>query len=522
MSGGSPHAANSGASSAVLIRGAYILTLDESDTTYTEGDLMIEGDRIVALGRSLPSPPGARIINGRGRLAMPGLINAHMHSDETLFRGLLDNMPLEVWMLYSLPPLGYGPVAGRLIYLRTLLAAIEALQSGTTTVQDDVSEAPHATLEGSEAVLRAYLDAGIRANLACNLTDKAYHEKLPFVADLLPAWAMADIRAVPPQARADLVSLNEELLRRWHGREGRIQVALSASAPQRCTDEFLVALDDLSRRRRTPLLTHVLETKVQVVTGREFYGKTIVEHLADLGVLSDRLTIAHGIWVTDRDIARLAATGTAVAHNPVSNLKLGSGLLRLRALNEAGVPVCLGTDGSSSNDAFNMFEVMKFAALLHKVASPVSRTWPSAQDVLHMALRGGARSTLLQGQVGTLAPGYKADVVLLRCDDAAFVPFHHPQNHLVYCEHGRNVETVLVGGRVVVENGRVTTVNAADVYAEVASLMPEFMPMVNRAYATSRRLEPVLRQVYERCHREMPDLNRFATPPDEWAWPRGG
>lgn len=509
-------------SPAVLIRGAYVLTLDESGATHPEGDLLIEGDRIAAVGPSLAPPPGARIIDGHGRLAMPGLINAHMHSDETLFRGLLDNMPLEVWMLYSLPPVHYGPVSTRLIYLRTLLGAIEALQSGTTTVQDDVSEAPYATLEGSEAVLQAYLDAGIRANVACNMTDKPYHGKLPYVAELLPAWALAEIDATPVRPAADLLALSEALLRQWHGHEERIQIALSASAPQRCTDEFIVALDDLSRRWRTPLLTHVLETKMQAVTGREFYGTTIVEHLSDLGVLSDRLTIAHGIWLTDADVARLAAAVTAVAHNPISNLKLGSGLLRLQALRQAGVPLCLGTDGTSSNDTLNMFEVMKCAALLHKIASPVSRAWPSADDVLDMTLQGGARSTRLAGQVGRLSPGYKADVVLLRRDDPAFVPLHHAPNHLVYCECGRNVETVLVGGRVVVENGRITTVNAADIYAEVASLMPEFMRMVDRAYATSRRLEPAVWQIYERCQREMPGFNRFATPVDAWEWSQRG
>jgi 5-methylthioadenosine/S-adenosylhomocysteine deaminase len=510
------------------IQGAYIVTLDNAGTIYPAADILIEGGRIAAVGVSLEAPPGARVLDARGLLAIPGLVNAHMHSDETLFRGLLDNMPLEVWMLYSLPPLDYGPVPARLIYLRTLVGALEALRSGTTTVQDDVSEAPRASLEGSEAVLRAYLDSGIRANVACNMTDKAYLEKLPYLADELPGWARARLEAQAPQPAGELLALAETLLRTWHGRAGRINIALSASAPQRCTPVFMGALDELSRRWRTPLLTHVLETKVQVITGREFYGKTIVEHLADLKVLSSRLTIAHGIWLTDGDIALLAQSGATVAHNPVSNLKLGSGLLRLSALRAAGVPVCLGTDGSSSNDTFNMFDVMKTAALLHKIASPDARRWPSARDVLHMTLQGGARALLREGQIGTLAPGYQADIVLLRRDDASFVPLHDPMNHLVYCESGRNVDTVIVGGRSVVERGRVTSVDAPAVYAEVRAFMPEFMRMLDRAYATSRRLEPVLWRVYELCHRAVPEINRFATPSAEWSgwpphgWPRGG
>ena len=509
------------ASEAVLIKGARVLTFDDYETTYPEGDILVEGDRIKAVGPRLHKPPGARVIEGRGRLVMPGLVNAHMHSDETLFRGLLDNMPLEVWMLYSLPPIGYGPVPERLIYLRTLLGAIEALQSGTTTIQDDISEAPRATLDGSEAVLRAYRDVGIRASIACNMTDRAYHEKLPYVAELLSDLEMDAIRATPAQPAAELLALAETLLDRWHGREGRIRIALSASAPQRCTDDFILALDDLSRRWKTPLLSHVLETKTQVVTGQEFYGKTIVAHLADLGVLSDRMTIAHGIWLTEGDVALLAAARTAIAHNPISNLKLGSGLLRLGAVRRAGVPLCLGTDGSSSNDAFNMFEVMKSTALIHKITSPVSNTWSSARDVLAMVLRGGARSVLLQGQMGVLAPGALADVVLLRLDAPAFVPLHDPVNHLVYCESGRDVDMVLVGGKVVVEGGRVATINTGAVYAEVADLMPGFLQMMDRAYAASRRLEPVLWQVYERCQRQMPEMNRFATPPSEWEWSKG-
>ena len=136
-----------------------------------------------------------------------------------------------------------------------------------------------------------------------------------------------------------------------------------------------------------------------------------------------------------------------------------------------------------------------------------------------MALRGGARSVLLHGQVGVLAPGALADIVLLRLNEPAFVPLHDPANHLVYCESGRDVDVVLVGGNVVVEHGRVTTIDAGVVYAEIAELMPGFMQMLERAYAVSRRLEPVLRQVYERCQRQTSEMNRFATPPSEWAWP---
>ncbi len=193
------------------------------------------------------------------------------------------------------------------------------------------------------------------------------------------------------------------------------------------------------------------------------------------------------IWLTDDDIELLARANTTVVHNPISNLKLGSGLLRLDALRRAGVPLCLGSDGSSSNDTFNMFEVLKCTALIHKIASPDCRTWPSARDILHMTLRGGARSTMLQGQVGVLIPGALADVVLLRLDTPAFMPLHDPANHLVYCESGRDVDTVIVGGRVVVEGGRVTTVDAGAIYDEIATLKAELSAMQQRLEQLSRR-----------------------------------
>jgi 5-methylthioadenosine/S-adenosylhomocysteine deaminase len=511
---------NPAPASPVLIRGGYVLTLDDKDTILPEGDVLVEGDAIVRIDRAIPPPPRACLIDARSRVVMPGLINSHMHSDETLFRGLLDNMPLEVWMLYSLPPLDYGPVSQRLIYLRTVLGAIELLANGTTTVQDDVSEAPRASLEGSEAVLQAYLDVGIRANVACNLTDKPYYERLPFAKSLLPSWAMERMRTVSPPPARELLALNEELRQRWHGRGGRIQIAVSASAPQRCTDGFLLGLDDLSRRWHVPLLTHALETKVQVVTGRELYGTTIIDHLDNLGILSDRLSVAHGIWMTDPDVARIAEHGTIVVHNPVSNLKLGSGLLRLRSLLDRGVTVALGTDGSSSNDSFNMFEVMKHTALIHKVVSPVTAQWPSAREVLHMVLSGGVRSTLLHGQVGVLAPGHKADIVVLRRNTPAFTPLHRFWNHLVYCENGRGVETVLVGGRVVVRDGRPLAVNADHVYEEIASEMPTFLKMLEVAYSQSRSLEPALWKIYQRCQAAEPPINRFSTPREEWNWPK--
>ena len=262
--------------------------------------------------------------------------------------------------------------------------------------------------------------------------------------------------------------------------------------------------------------THILETKMQAVSGSEFYGKSIIKHAADIGFLSDRLTIAHSIWVSDEDIEIMGKAGVSVAHNPVSNLKLGSGIMPFRKLVKAGVNVTLGTDGISSNDSQNIFEVMKFTALLHKVTNPNYREWPTSDEVLRMATLNAARSTRRTQEIGSLEIGKKADIIILNLKNPSFTPLHDIKKHLVYCENGRSVETVIIGGEIVMHEGKLLTVNEAKILEEITELMPEFQARLHETIKENHKLFPFIEEIYNRSIKQKLGVNRYSDCEEFW------
>lgn len=495
----------------LYIQGGQVLRSGTNGDFLDEVDLVIQDNRIFEIGRALEPGPDAQVLNARGKLVIPGLINAHCHSDELLLRGMLDKLPLEPWMLYSLPLYDYGPFSPRLLYLRTMLGAIEMLQSGVTAVQDDVSESPHMTLEGARAVRQAYADIGIRANVTCNQANLYEFEKVPYLRELLPPDELARMQQAAPMSEADILAFYREVIREWHGAaNGRLRVTLSFSAPQRCTPSYMQSMFALAEEFDLPLHMHILETKTQRVTGEVFFHKSVIQYARELDLLSPRTTIVHAIWLDDADIATMGMAGANVAHNPASNLKLGSGIMPLRKLVRAGVNVALGTDGASSNDSVNIWECLKLAATLHRMASPHAADWPDASEAFQMGTQNGAHSMLLDSQVGKLEPGYKADLALLDLHTPAFTPLNDAVNQLVYCENGSSVDTVIVDGRIVVAGGRVMTVDAGALLDELNALMPEYREHYRRARVSSDRLAPYYWQAYQNSVRQDVGLNRWA------------
>jgi cytosine/adenosine deaminase-related metal-dependent hydrolase len=301
----------------------------------------------------------------------------------------------------------------------------------------------------------------------------------------------------------------EEAAARFHGR-GRMRFVIAPSGPQRCTEELLGAAAAFSARHGAAYHTHVLETKVQLVTGRELYGKSLVRHLHDCGALSERLTMAHAIWITEEDIELMAASGCSVAHNPVCNLRIGSGIAPLRQLLEAGVNVGLGTDEIDCNDSGRLFDVLKAGGLVHNIADYDYDRWPTAAELLRAATLGGARSVCLQDQIGSLEPGKKADIVLLDLDASPFVPLNDPCVHLVYAENGSSVRDVLVDGEIVVRDGRLTTIDEEAVRAEIALRVPEYLARRDRWERIAARYEPDLKALYMHCMEQDMGLDRLA------------
>ncbi len=502
-----------------LIRGATILAMGGAQgATPFQGDLLIESDKIAAIGEQLDAPEGATVIDGAGKLVMPGLVNAHLHSGEALFKGRYDNMPLEIWMLYAYPILGTKPLDPRLIYLRSMVVAIESLKTGVTCLTDDIFEAPRQTLDQLGAAVQAYDDIGIRATVSGHVIDKNFLDTIPYTREHVPQAIWDEVSKLSPPTVGDYLDFAKEAHARFHGRSGRIRFMLAPSAPQRCTPELLQAVNALALDWKVPFHTHIVETKVQGCTGPALYGRTLMRYMQDLGLLHSGTTIAHSIWVTDEDIALMGAAGASIVHNTISNQKLGAGIAPVRKLLEGGVNVALGSDGISTNDTPRMFDVMHACGLIHNVTSPDYSRWLDASEVLHACTLAGAKSALIDGETGSLEVGKKADFLILDMDTVAFTPRHDIRNHLVYCENGSSIEKVFVNGEIVVDGGRLTKVDEKALLAELRAAMPAFLAYPEGVEEKNRVLVPYFDAIHRRCNLEDIGVHRLATDQSWSAW----
>lgn len=488
---------------ALVLRGARVLALDDAGHDWPCADVVVQDGRIAAIGPQAAAQwagPVARSIDAQGLLVMPGLVNAHFHSPGNLMKGCLDNLPLELFMLHEVPPLAEGGDSQRLVYVRTLLGALEMLRRGITCVHDDAYHVPVVSRQGIDAIMQAYADAGIRATVAIDQPNVVEYAKYPFLADLLTPAQRAAMDAAPRQGTDELLELYRHLIDRWHGAAGgRLAAAVSCSAPQRVTDDYMAGLSQLSRRHDLPFNVHVLETRLQRVLGEHRFGHSLVRHLADRGVLDERMLVIHAIWIDDADIALLARAGCTVAHNPVCNLRLGSGVMRWRALREAGIHLCLGTDEMNTDDTTNLWLVAKMAALLPTLLDADDRLWPRAPEFLHAATRGGARAIRRAGDLGQLVVGASADLCVLDLDTHAFTPLNDLQRQLVMCEDGSSVRYTVVQGRVVYEGGRVAGIDEPALRAEARALMADYQAKLAPARAQADALEPAYRAMLEQA-----------------------
>ena len=465
-------------------------------------DILIRNGKIFALREKITPEGDLTVIDAAGRLVIPGLINAHLHSHDHYDRGRFDNLPLELWILFIRPWIGAKPLTPRELYLRTMIGALEMVRTGTTLGIDDVNLAPFNTLENVAAVMQAYRDVGMRALVSASVFDKPAYQSVPYVEELLPG----PIREAMDQAAqftADRwVAFLRDCLSAWNRSGELTRFILGPSAPQRCTDNLLVKLKELAEAHDSILVTHTLETRVQKVTGPLVYGKSIIAHLADLGLLAKNTNLVHCVWVSAEDIELIAASGARVIHCPISNLKLGSGIAPLERMLQAQIPLALGTDNTSCNDSQNIFEVMKFAALLPKVAHADFPRWPEAGKILQMATAGGAAAAGLAGKVGTLAPGSWADLAILDMQSPSFLPVGQIERNLVFSENGRAVETVMVNGEILLENRKIKNVDEAALYAEIRETAERLKKEHRSVYEKAQEIYPYFQEAYFRCQRK--------------------
>ncbi|GAC1374542.1 MAG: amidohydrolase family protein [Ktedonobacteraceae bacterium] len=494
----------------LLIKGCALLAPDEPGKLLRNQDILIHGQHIMDVGPSgtLACNPLRidRVLQGEGRIALPGMVNAHTHSLENLLKASSPSLPLELWLVSLFAnALEWSP---RLVYLSTLLGAVEMLKTGTTAVLDHLWTGAGVAAHYLDATMNAYRDSGIRASVAPSIEDQDLVLEAAASYDLpLPHHPFVDRFALWTPIHEQMAVL-EHFVRTWHNSEhGRLRCLVGPSGIHWCSRQLLEDCRELAERYQTGMHLHAVETELQASIINETFGRSGISYLDELGILRPGTSLAHTIWLEEGDLPILARTGTTVVHNPISNLRLGSGLFPLRAALNQGVSVALGSDGSASNDTQNMFGVLKLTGLMHNQPHIDYKKWPRADEILALATSGGAHALGLAsaqvergrrqlyevvqrgaysasgnmgyGQVseglpasalGDIAPDRLADVVLLDLDSDAFLPLHDPYLHLVYCEHGVSVDTVIVNGEVVVERGRVINVDERALRREVREL----------------------------------------------------
>jgi 5-methylthioadenosine/S-adenosylhomocysteine deaminase len=438
-----------------IVRGRHVLTMGPSGDL-DDGAVAFAGGRIQAVGpfdELAASFPDAEVAGDDHGVVLPGLVNAHTHLSEALICGMGEDLSLLEWIERIVGPVGRH-LTREMARVGAMLKGAELLLSGATCVNDMFchtnlgSLASLGVVEGLEAV-------GLRGVVAFGPEDVDQRDRHPVAAFLAEHEALAE--------RCAATSL--------------VGFRLGVGTVLGQTDELLAASARVAREHGWAVHTHLAEVREEVVGARLRWGRTAVERAADVGLLDVPVVAGHGIWVTGREIALLAGAGVAVVHNPVANMILGSGVCPLAGLRGAGIPVGVGTDGAASNDSQNMLEAVKTAALLQKLARLDPRA-ATADDVLAMATVEGARALRLDGLVGSLEPGKRADVVRLRGDRPGLANVHDPRQQVVYCTSPADVADVWVDGVRRVMDGQLVD---HDLGALVEASRPLAAALVTRA-----------------------------------------
>ena len=416
----------------LLLKGGTILTMDKQASLIPRGHLAVRGDRIAALGDGDGEGIQAKkVIDARGGLILPGLINAHTHAAMTLFRGLADDLPLMEWLTNYIFPVE-SRMDGDFVKTGSLLACAEMILSGTTTFCD--------MYLFEEEVARAADRAGMRC----------------VVGEVLYDFPSPNYGAVEAGLK-----YTEALIRKWQGNP-RVSIAVEPHSLYTCSPSLLQAANDLALRYGVPLVIHVAETRSEVEEVKKRYGRKPFEHLAALNVLGPHVIADHCVHLDDTEIQRIVDHGVKPVHNPESNMKLASGVSPVFKLLARGAKVGLGTDGCASNNNLDLFAEMDMAAKLNKVEA-MDPTVLDAATVLKMATSMGAEVLGLADEVGSLEPGKKADIIVVDTRKPHLTPMYNPYSHLVYAAQGSDVSHTIINGTLVMEDRKLLSLDLHEV-----------------------------------------------------------
>jgi 5-methylthioadenosine/S-adenosylhomocysteine deaminase len=498
----------------LIVRGGRAILPDNDRHAPDSVDIAIAGSMIAGIAPSFAAAAGAPIdeLDARGHLVLPGFINAHYHSHDVLAKGTLEEVPLEAWRLYALPP-QYPPRSVEEVRARTLLGALECLRSGMTTIQDMLTLYPFEDRH-LDAVMQAYEQIGIRVVFSLQYADRKGLETIPYWKDIFPKELHPLLStAAEPERQLDLLGHFETTSLKSSPR-ARVHWALGPSAPERCSPALMARTMELARRYDLPVYSHIYESRGMALQARltlPEHGGSLVKRLADEGVLDPRLNLAHSVWLARDEIDLLAQSGTGVVLNPQGNLKMKCGIPPIRGLQDAGVRIGLGCDNCSCSDAQNMFMAMKLFALLAAVSDPIPGP-PQAAAALRAATEAGAEGARLGHAIGRIAPGTKADLTLIDMSDPSWSPLNSAVRQLVHVEAGRGVRHVIVDGAVVVRDRRLTTIDEDEIYDAVEAVMPGFRRDFAVISERVKRLQPWLDQAHARFVTTEMEFERIYIP----------
>jgi 5-methylthioadenosine/S-adenosylhomocysteine deaminase len=426
----------------LIVVGGTVLTQNGSHQTFSPGAVAIEGASILDVDRpdAIASRyAAAETIEARDEIVIPGLVNTHTHAPMVMYRGLADDLALMEWLQKYIFPAEAKTVSPEFVRIGTRLAALEMIESGTTTYAD--------MYYFEEEIAKATREAGLRGVLGQTII------QFPVADARTPAEGLARAEAFIKAFKGDPL----------------ITPAVAPHAMYTVDRATLVASAQLGRKYEVPVIIHLAETEDEVKTARREHQNTPAGYLEAIGFWGPRTLAAHGDWVTDADIALLKRRGVGVSHNPESNMKLASGAAPVAKYLAAGVALGLGTDGAASNNDLDMFEAMRQAAFLAKLVTRDPTAVP-AQTALDMATIGGARAMGMEGAIGSIEKGKRADLITVSMSSPRQTPIYDPVSHLVYVTRGDDVRTTIVNGKVLMKNRQVRTLDRARVLADARAL----------------------------------------------------
>ena len=423
-----------------LIRNGLVLLRDGTGWKAERKDLLLRDNRIERIGNDLPAEGCEKVIDAADRLVMPGLINAHTHVYMTMHRNYADDLPFFSW-LDRVQQVEEG-MTEEDVYWTTLLGILEMIRSGTTCFVDMTIKSAQEKTGPRSAAAGAVADSGFRAVISRGLAGTADSD------ESIMKYGQA-VREM-------------EMFRD----ESRLQFIHGPHAPYSCMPDYLRKLTRSCRERGIRQTIHLSESRTEVDNMEKEHGTTPVQYADREGVFDVPCIVAHAVYATPEDIRVMAEKGVSVATCPKSNMKIGNGFAPVKQMMEAGINVCMGTDGCGSNNSLNMFSEMKAAALAFKGAYRAADC-VSAADVLRMATVNGARAIGREGELGEIREGALADLILIDLKQPQFMPANNLISGLVYSAMGSEVDTVLVDGKVLMENRKVLTIDEDRVYEEV-------------------------------------------------------